>query len=85
MFFREAQSCKRIGFNGHARFDDETAFRFGYSLPNHGLTRAEVHVATEFSGNGHLPAFGNSGFHMTTISCNINATSLEAGEILQEP
>jgi hypothetical protein len=77
MLFREVQSCKRIWLNDLTRFNDETALRFGYSLPNHDLTRSEVHVAAEFSRNGHLPAFGNSGFHMIILSCKRGSTNLK--------
>ena len=69
MLFSKGQSCKRIGLNDCAGFDDKTTLRCGHFLPKHGLTGHKTHVAPQLSRNGHLSAFGNSRFHMIRLSC----------------
>ena len=66
----EIQSSHRIGFNDHPRLDQDPTLRRGDFLPKNRLTWGQMHVAPQFCGNGHLPAFCNGRFHMTLISCN---------------
>ena len=70
MLFGEVQSSYRIGFNDGTRLDHEPTLGRRDFLPKNRLTWGEMHVAPQFCGNGHLPAFCNGRFHMTLISCN---------------
>jgi hypothetical protein len=49
----------RIGLGNFARLDYESALGRGKLLPKDRLNWGELHLAVQFGGNGHLPAFGN--------------------------
>ena len=80
VFLGEIQSSHRIGFNDYPRLDQDPTLRRGDFLPKNGLTWGEMHVAPQFCGYGHLPAFCNGRFHMIIVSCVTAGSSVVAFE-----